>query len=133
MCLIYQVTPTSAHQYLEALKNHITVNTDISTAVLNLRDKIYRNEYINVVNNMDWLPCIGELSNNFCFDYVLSLIMNHNCIVNEDSGRGNVYFDRGKASSQCQKRQKYFLGLYIPYYHRVDHQLTEEEIILCYQ
>ena len=29
----YQVPPTSAHQYLEALKNHVTVHKDISTAV----------------------------------------------------------------------------------------------------
>ena len=28
----YQVPPTSAHQYLEALKKHVTVHKDISTA-----------------------------------------------------------------------------------------------------
>ena len=29
----YQGPPTSAHQFLEALKNHVTVHKDISTAV----------------------------------------------------------------------------------------------------
>ena len=58
---------------------------------------------------MDWLPRLQELSKYLCFDYVGSLIMNHKDIGNEDSGRGNVYFDRGKASDQYQKRQKYFL------------------------
>ena len=47
--------------------------------------------------------------NHFCFDYVVSLIMNHKYIGNEYDGRGNVYFDKGKASTQCQRRQKYFL------------------------
>ena len=55
--------------------------------------------------------------------------MNHKYIVNEDADRGNVYFDRGKASSQCQKRQKYFL-LSVPDDRRVYYQLTEEDIIL---
>ena len=58
---------------------------------------------------MDWLPYLGELSNHLCFDYVGSLIMNHKDIGNEDAGRGNVYFDKGKVSAQCHKRQKYFL------------------------
>ena len=102
----YQVPPTSAHQYLETLKKHVTVHTDIYTAVFYFGVKIYRNEYITVLNDMDWLPCLGEISNHLCFDYVGSLIMDHKYIGNEDSGRGNVYFDRGKASSQCEKRQK---------------------------
>ena len=76
----YQVPRTSAHQYLEALKKHVTVHKYISTAVFNFGDRIYRNEYITVVNNMDWLPYLGELSNNFCFGYVGSLIMNHKYI-----------------------------------------------------
>ena len=64
------------------------------------------NEYITVVNDMDWLPCLQELSKNLCFDYFGSLIMNHKEIGKEYAGRGNVYFDIGKASAQCQKRQK---------------------------
>ena len=64
-----QVPPTSAHQYHEALKKHATVHKYISTAVFNIWDKIYRNEYINVVNYMGWLHCIGKLYNNICFDY----------------------------------------------------------------
>ena len=67
------------------------------------------NEYITFVNEMDWLPFLVELSNHLCFYHVVSLLMNHKYIGNEDAGRGNVYFDRRKASSQCQKRQKYFL------------------------
>ena len=62
--------------YLEALKKHVTVHKDIPTAVFNLGDKIYRNEYITVLNDMDWISCLGELSNNLCFYYVGSLIMN---------------------------------------------------------
>ena len=85
------------------------MHKDISTSVFYLGDKIYRNEYITVVNEMDWLPCLQELSNNLCFDYIGSLIMNNKDIGNEDAGRGNIYFDRGKASAQCQKRKKYFL------------------------
>ena len=104
----YQVPPTSAYQYLEAIKKHVTLHRDISTEVFYLGGKIYRNEYITIVNHMDWLPCLGELSNHLCFDYVGSLIMNCKYIGNDDAGRGNVYFDRGKASSQRQKRQKYF-------------------------
>ena len=87
---------------------HVTMHKDISTAVIYLGGKMYRKEYLTVLNDIDWLPCIRELSNYFCFDYVGSLIMNHEDIGNEDSGRGNVYFDRGKASAQYQKRQKYF-------------------------
>ena len=82
---------------------------------------------------MDWLPCLGELYNHFCFDYVGSLIINHKYIGNEDASRGNVYFDIGKASSQCQKRQKYFFGLSVPDDRRVGHKLTEEEIIFSNQ
>ena len=104
----YQVPPTSANQYLEALKYHITVHKYISTAVFYLGDKIYRNEYLTVVNYMDWLPFLQELSNHFCSDHVGSLIMNHKDIGNEDDERGNVYFYIGKASAQCQKRRKYF-------------------------
>ena len=66
----YQVTSTSAHQYLEYLKNHVSAHKDISTAIFYLGDKIYRNEYITVVNEMDWLTFLGELSNHLCFDYV---------------------------------------------------------------
>ena len=58
---------------------------------------------------MDWLPYLGEISNHFCFDYVGSLIMSHKDIGNEDAGRVNVYFYRGKASDQFQKMQKDFL------------------------
>ena len=54
----YQVPSTSAHQYLEALKKHVTMHKYISTAVFYLGDKIYRNEYITVVNGMDWIPCL---------------------------------------------------------------------------
>ena len=36
--------------------------------------------------------------------------MNHKYIGNEDAGKGNAYFDIGKASSRYQKRQKYLLG-----------------------
>ena len=78
----YKVPPTSAHQCLEALKNHVTVHKDVSTAFFNLGNEIYRNEYITIVNDMDWIPCIGELSNNFCFDYIVSLIMSHKYIGN---------------------------------------------------
>ena len=39
----YQVPPESPHQFLEALKNHVTVNKDISKEVFYLGDKIYRN------------------------------------------------------------------------------------------
>ena len=35
----YQVPPTSANQYFEALKNHVTVHEDISTAVFYLGGK----------------------------------------------------------------------------------------------
>ena len=63
----YQVPPISSHQYPEALKKHVTVNKDISTEVFYSRDKLYRNEYITVVNVMDWLPCLVELSNHLCF------------------------------------------------------------------
>ena len=55
----YQVPPTGAHQYLEALKKHVTVHKDISTAVFYFGDKIYRNEYITVLIDMYWLPCLG--------------------------------------------------------------------------
>ena len=78
----YQVPPTSAHQYLEALKKHVTVHKYISTAVFYLGDKIYRNEYIPVLNDMDCLPCLGELYNHFYFDYVGSLIMHRKGIGN---------------------------------------------------
>ena len=104
----------------------------ISTAVFYLGGKIYRNEYTTVVNDMDCLPCRGELSNHFCFYYIGSLIMNHKYIGNEDAGRGNVYFGIGKASYQCQTRH-IVLGLYVTDDRRVDHQLTEEEIIFCDQ
>ena len=57
--------------------------------------------------------------------------MNHKYIGNEDAGSGNVYFDRGKDSFKCQKRHIFLLS--IPDGRRVDHQLTEEEIILCDQ
>ena len=100
------------------------MHKDVSTAFFNLGNEIYRNEYITIVNDMDWIPCIGELSNHFCFDYVGSIITNQEYIVNEDDGRGNIYFDRGKASPQCHNRQKYFFGLYVPDDRRVDHQLT---------
>ena len=66
----FQVPPTSVHQYLEALKKHVTVNKDISTAVFYLGGKIYRNRYITVVNGMYLIPFIGELSNHLCFDHV---------------------------------------------------------------
>ena len=56
--------------------------------------------------------------------------MNHKYIGKEDDGRGNVYFDKGKSSYQCQKRQKYFFGLSVPDDRILDHQLTEEDIIL---
>ena len=78
-----QVTSTSSHKYLEALKKHVTVHKYISTAVFNLGDKIYRNKYITVINDMDWLPYLGEPSNHFCFDYVGSLIMNYKYIGND--------------------------------------------------
>ena len=125
----YKVPPTSVHQYLEALKNHVTVHKDISTTVFYLGDEIYRNEYITVVNDIYWLPCLWDISNHLFFDYAGSLIMNHKGVVNEGCGRGNVYIDKGKASDQCQKRQICFFGLSVPYDHRVDHQLTEEDII----
>ena len=64
---------------------------------------------LHTVNEMDWLPCLGEFSNNICFYYVGSLIMNYKYI-------GNDVF-----------------GLSVPYYRIVDHQLTEEDIILCEQ
>ena len=35
----YQVPPTSANQYLEALKKHVIVHKDISTAVFYLGGK----------------------------------------------------------------------------------------------
>ena len=105
----YQVSPTSAHQYLEALKKHVNVHKDISAAVFYLGDKIYSNDYVTVVNDMYCIPCLGELSNRLCFDNVGSIIMNHNYIGNEYDGKDNVYFDRGNASAQCQKRQKEFL------------------------
>ena len=100
----YQVPPTSAHQYLEALKKHVTVHTDIYTAVFYLGDKIYRNDYITVVNDIDWLPCLGELSNHLCFDSIGSLIMNHKDIGDEDEGKDNGSFEIGNASAQCHKR-----------------------------
>ena len=84
------------------------MHKDISTEVFYLGDKIYRYEYTTVVNYMDWLPCLRELSNHFCFYYIESLIINHNYIVNEDVGKGNFYIDRGRDSSQCHKRQKVF-------------------------
>ena len=80
---------------------------------------------------MDWLLCLGEISNHLCFEYVGSLITNQKYIGNEDVGRGNVYFYIGKASYQCQKRQKYIFGMSVPDDRRVENQLTEEEIILC--
>ena len=58
---------------------------------------------------MDWLPCLGEFSNHFFFDYVGSIITNHKYIGNK------------------------FFGLPVPYNRIVDHQLTEEDIILCDQ
>ena len=58
---------------------------------------------------MDWLPCLGEFSNRICFYYVGSLIINHKYIGID------------------------FFGLSVPDYSIVDHQLTEENIILCYQ
>ena len=51
--------------------------------------------------------------------------MNNKYIGNDDAGRGNDYFDRGKASPQCQNRKKYVFVLSVPYDRRMDHQLTE--------
>ena len=126
--LVCASLPSSSYKWTPipcCSKNHVTVHKDISTAVFNLGDKIYRYYYITVFNDMDWLPYLRELSNHFCFDYFGSLIMNHKYIGNEDAGRVNVYFYRGKASHQCQKRQKEFFGLYVSYDRRVKHQLTE--------
>ena len=66
----YHVPPTSAYQYLEAVKKYVTVIKDISTPVFYLKSKIYRNELVTVVNDMSFIPCLGELSNHLCFDYV---------------------------------------------------------------
>ena len=59
--------------------------------------------------------------------------MNHKDIGNEDSGRGNIYFDRWKVSDQCQKKQTYSFVLSVTDDRRGDHQLTQEEIISCDQ
>ena len=64
---------------------------------------------LHTVHDMDWLPCLGEFSNHFCFYYVGSLIMNHKYIGND------------------------FFGLSVQDDRIVDHQLTEEDIILCDQ
>ena len=55
----YQVPPISLHQQIKALKKHVTMHKYIYTEVFYLGYKVYRNEYITVVNYMDWLPFLG--------------------------------------------------------------------------
>ena len=64
---------------------------------------------LHTVNDMDWLPCIGELSNHLCFYFVGSIIINHKCIGND------------------------FFGIFVLDDRIVYHQLTEEDVILCDQ
>ena len=49
----HQVTTTSSHQYLEALKKHVTVHIDISTSVFNLG---YKNIGMSIsLLSMKWI------------------------------------------------------------------------------
>eukprot|EP00957_Ditylum_brightwellii_P106642 8136092-Ditylum_brightwellii.AAC.1 len=95
--------------------------------------KLYRTEFIAIVNIMSCNPHLQQHSNHFCFDEVGDLICKHRERGKNNSGRGNIFFDCDKTSAQYQRRQGDIYGLSVPNDRTVDSCKTDEEKIVIKQ
>eukprot|EP00957_Ditylum_brightwellii_P048122 3652698-Ditylum_brightwellii.AAC.1 len=107
----YQVSWITSKHYIDAIQSHIKIQPATSTVTCYMDAKLYRTEFITMVNNMCCNPHLQKLSNHFCFDKVGDLIRKHREKGKNDSGRGNIFFKHDKASAQCQRRQRHIYGL----------------------
>eukprot|EP00957_Ditylum_brightwellii_P201472 15325795-Ditylum_brightwellii.AAC.1 len=128
MCLPhYQVAQNTSKHCIDAIQSHIRSQPDTSTVTCYMDAKLYRTEFITVVNDMSCNQHLQKPSNCFCFDEVGDLLFKHREKGKNESGRGSILFGHGKASAQCQRRKKNIYGLSVPDDRTVFSHMTYEE------
>eukprot|EP00957_Ditylum_brightwellii_P121334 9253001-Ditylum_brightwellii.AAC.1 len=123
----YQVVQNTSKHYIDAMQSHIKSQPDTSTVTCYMDAKLYRTEFITVVNNISCNQHLQQLSNCFCFDEVGDLLCKHREKGKNESGRESILFGHVKASAQCQRRQRNIYGLIVPDDRTLDSHITNEE------
>jgi len=128
----YQVHITGASDYVQALITFTKRKGHANAIQVYLKSTpLYRNNYLCVANDMAVTTTLTTLSEYFDFNTVTCLIEHYKEQNSSDAGRGNIFFDRGIASSQCQQRQKEWYGLSVPSTRSVDKKMSSEEKLFC--
>ena len=110
----YQVPGTMSKQYLLCLQDFVSKNSDKEVIMYRNTVGFHCNNFVTVINDINFCPELKELSKHFNHTQAMYLIQKFKEHGKEDGNRNNVFFDRGKSCGQNQVRTINSLGIAVP-------------------
>ena len=102
----YQVGISERANFLNALRKK-TSKTGKESLMLYPRTNNYTtNDFLTVINDESGTGHLQDLSDFLTFDSMWSIVEKYKEIDKEDSGQGNIFFDRGLSCTQNQMRSR---------------------------
>ena len=74
----------------------------------------HRGDFLTVINDMNYYPCLGQLKQHYGTTKVAAMINKYKEEGKTDAGHGNIFFDREKCSAACQPRDQKWYRLAAP-------------------
>ena len=90
----YQVPGTMSKQYLLCLQDFVSKNSDKEVIMYRNTVGFHRNNFVTVINDINFCPELKELSKHFNHTQAMYLIQKFKEHGKEDGNRNNVFFDR---------------------------------------
>jgi len=123
----YQVCKSERSQYLKRLDEM----TSIKKITYQKNTPRTINSYLTVINDITISTSLSELSSHFKHHQGMKLVEKYKETGKADSGRGNIYFDKGFSCAQNQERDKLHYGLAGPRLRSVCNHMESEDKIFC--
>ena len=128
----YQVSPSEMKEFFFSnIMKEYQKSPDTKIIFYPKEERFTRNSFLCVVNCPDQVEGLDELNEFLDVDNWNRIINKYAEKNKEDAGRGNIYFDRGRSSSQCLVRDKKFYGLAIPAMRKIKPDMIEDDILFC--
>ena len=127
----YVVPKILTERYITDLESFIKSGAaNANVKCYNKSSPIVETSYLTVVNDINIHPILQELSSHLSFDTMTILIHKYKETQGTDQ-QGNIFFDRGLTSAQCQKRDRRWLGLSGPDRRAVEKEMDDNEKRWC--
>ena len=131
-CPHYQVAAEERVQYLKSLSKILSTQTCTDVKTYKKNEKQVTNNYITVINGASVNADISKLCEHASFKSLCDLVNNYKESESTfDSGRGNVFFDKGLNCAKNLGHNKKHYGLATPRLRSVSNVMTTNDKLFC--